>query len=355
MADSPADPVEALAADNAPRWGLEADRLRASVAARLGITAAAPLRADRFVIGERLGAGGLGVVYAAEDPRLQRRVALKVLKQAKTPRARERLVREAQAMAALAHPNVVEVFDVLTADLDSGPALLIAMELVAGANLRTWLSAETRTWSETLAVFVQAAEGLGAAHRAGLVHRDFKPDNVLVGDDGRARVADFGLARAMMGSDCSPADEPEDAERSGALRGTSPLSSPLTADGVLVGTPAYMAPEQHGGTADAASDQFSFCVALYEALYGRRPFPGRVDASAAPALRRGPPPKRATSDVAPARLHTILARGLRLDPAQRWPNMEALANALRSISAPTRRGLPAASLAVAGAAVLVVL
>ena len=357
MADTPADPVDALA-DKAPRWGIEMDRLRSSVAARLGIDSA-PLRAGRFVLGERLGAGGLGVVYAADDPDLQRRVAVKVLKQAGTTRAAQRLTREAQAMAAFSHPNVVPVFDVGTADLGSGPVLFIAMELVRGSDLRRWLADEPRDWRTILDVFVQAGRGLAAAHRAGLVHRDFKPDNVLVGDDGRVRVADFGLARAMLASDGSQPEVVEhDRERPGtpspASPLTTPLTSPLTTVGSRLGTPAYMAPEQHAGTADAASDQFGFCVALYEALYRHRPFEGDTADALARAVRHGPPSSRPESDTSPARLHAIITRGLAVEPTRRWASMDDLVKALESVARPRRRAL-VALLAVAGAGLIVAL
>src|SRR5690349_17448959 len=191
----------------------------------------------RFVVLQRLGEGGMGVVYTAYDPELDRKVAIKLLKSAEEGHAR--LLREAQAMARLQHPNVIAVHDVGTLP---GNRVFVAMELVAGATLRGWLKAAPRAWREVIAIMRQAGVGLAAAHDAGLVHRDFKPDNVLVGDDGRVRVMDFGLAR--LGA--------ADPELSSGSHDTGPLSTPLTMAGTVVGTPAYMAPELFKGTSAEA-------------------------------------------------------------------------------------------------------
>jgi serine/threonine protein kinase len=205
------------------------------------------------------------------------------------------MLREARAMARLAHPNVVTVHEVG----EDGEHVYIVMELVAGATLRQWL-ATPRTWPRVLDVFVEAARGLASAHEAGIVHRDFKPDNVLVGDDGRTRVTDFGLARAP--------DE----------YATAPE-----------GTPAYMAPEQRRGEPPTpAADQFSFCVALYEALYDRRPFVDD-DSTTAPIAPR--------SDDVPSLVWLAVRRGLAVDPHDRWPNMSALLSELRPAPVPRRR------------------
>jgi len=216
-------------------------------------------RVGRFIVLDRLGHGGMGVVHAAFDPELDRKVALKLVLPERDggAHARARLLREAQAMARLAHPNVVAVHDVGTID----DRVWIAMEYVRGRTLTLWLAEARRSWRQIVDMFAQAGEGLRAAHEVGLVHRDFKPDNVMIGDDGRARVMDFGLARA--GSD--PLAEQETGE---------PRSAPLVTQlGAVVGTPRYMAPEQwQGCVADAQADQFAFCVALWEALYGQLPF-----------------------------------------------------------------------------------
>ncbi|HEY3353551.1 MAG TPA: serine/threonine-protein kinase, partial [Polyangia bacterium] len=270
----------------------------------------------RYIILNPIGAGGMGVVYAAYDAELDRTIALKLLRPAPAATARAdeiraRLLREAQALARLQHPNVVAVHDAGTFHDE----VFVAMELVDGETLTRWLRARRRTWREVIAVFVQAGTGLAAAHSAGLVHRDFKPDNVLVGKDGRARVADFGLARPASAA-------PEATLTAPAPPDERPRA--LTRTGARLGTPAYMAPEQHRGeAADARSDQFSFCVALYEALYGERPCgdDGGV-------RRRGEPRDSPRDRRVPARLRRVVRRGLSGAPAARYPSMEALLAAL---------------------------
>ncbi|KAB2884356.1 MAG: serine/threonine protein kinase, partial [Kofleriaceae bacterium] len=227
-------------------------------------------RVDRFLILEKLGEGGMGAVYVAYDTLLDRKVAMKVVRPDRRSSMggispRERLLREAQAMARLSHPNVVAVLEVGELDDD----VYLALELVEGTTLKAWMRAQRRPWPEVIAHFVAAGRGLAAAHEAGLVHRDFKPDNVLIGSDGRVRVADFGVVSMSHGqressSSPSPGVEPD----------ASGASDAFTFSGMRVGTPAYMPPEQYEGEAvDARADQFSFCVALWEALYGERPFP----------------------------------------------------------------------------------
>jgi tetratricopeptide (TPR) repeat protein len=273
---------------------------------------AAPVRVGRYQLGRRLGSGGMGMVFEAHDPELHRLVAIKLLHPGVTEDAdgtRARLLREARAMARLAHPHVVAVHDVGGV----GEQVFIAMELVRGTTLGQWLATAPRTMREILAVFVQAGRGLEAAHAVGLVHRDFKPDNVLIGDDGRPRVTDFGLARP---STAWPAAE---AGPGTSLHGTGTT----TAAGAIVGTPAYMAPEQwRGATADARSDQFAFCVALYEALFRERPFAGDSLHALADNVTQGrmkPVPRSA-----PAWLRAAIVRGLSIDPRARHPSMSAL-------------------------------
>jgi eukaryotic-like serine/threonine-protein kinase len=272
-----------------------------------------PTRVGRYAIGELLGAGATGSVHAAHDPELDRAVALKRLHAGGDATQRARLLREAQALARLAHPNVVTVFDVGI----EHDEVYVAMELVRGASLRVWMS-RPHPEAEILATLLAAGRGLAAAHAEGLVHRDFKPENVLVGDDARVKVVDFGLAH----EDAGRLDESADVS----------LSTTLTATGALLGTPAYMAPEQidhalRGARApiDARADQFSFAVAVWEALEGSRPFSG---ASRLKELReaidRGPPRAR----KAPRPIERALARALRPDPRERWPSMEALLAAL---------------------------
>jgi tetratricopeptide (TPR) repeat protein len=241
---------------------------------------------DRFVVEAHAGAGGMGDVYRARDEQLGRRVAIKLLR-ARTDTDAARLLCEAQALARLAHPNVVVVHEVGV----FGDQAFVVMEHVDGVTLREWLRGRPG-WREVLTMFRQAGAGLAAAHSVGIVHRDFKPGNVIVGADGRARVVDFGLARTV-----GAAEPPS----GGAA---TPVLADLTTDGNVVGTPAYMSPEQRRGDAvDARSDEYSFCVALREALAGAR---GRV----------------------PARIGRALARGLAPDPDDRFPSMAALLAAL---------------------------
>ena len=311
---------------------------------------AVPDRLGRFRVLERLGEGGMGVVYSAYDPELDRKVAIKLLRPGPGGSSQSgssgagRLQREAQAMARLNHPNVITVHEVGTLEHQ----LYVAMELVDGGTLSAWLTERERSPDEVLSMFVQAGEGLAAAHAAGLVHRDFKPDNVLIGRDGRVRVLDFGLARA--GTSRSP--EAERAQSSLIVHregSNSALETPLTRTGAVMGTPAYMSPEQHLGHAtDARSDQFSFCVALWEALLGERPFAGKTYVEVATAVvkgkRRDPPSNRLPRSVISA-----LQRGTSTDPAHRFETMQDLLIQLRPSRIGTWR-LAAIGLGVAATA-----
>ncbi|MEJ7597850.1 MAG: serine/threonine-protein kinase [Kofleriaceae bacterium] len=250
-------------------------------------------RVGRFEIRSLLGQGGMGVVYAAWDPQLDRRVALKVMRGAR--KAGAQLLREGRAVARLTHPNVVTVYDID----DSAGRWFVAMELVAGETLDIWLRSQPRSVDEIVAMFVAAGRGLAAAHAVGLVHRDFKPSNVLVGEDGRPRVSDFGLA--IMDGD-------------------------LGGVGATSGTPAYMAPEQlDGGQVDARSDQFSFAVALFEALEGQRPFTGTTARSIRVAMASRPPAARHPRSPGVAR---ALRRALATSPHDRFPDLPALLDEL---------------------------
>ncbi|MEZ4381897.1 MAG: tetratricopeptide repeat protein [Nannocystaceae bacterium] len=297
----------------------------------------------RYVVLGCLGRGGMGVVYTAYDPELDRKVALKLLLTVDAD-AGSRLQREAQAMAQLAHPNVVTIHDVGCHD----DQVYLAMEFVDGLTLSEWIPAAKPGWRAILAVFVAAGEGLAAAHAAGLVHRDVKPENVMVGLDGRVRVMDFGLARA---------DQPQPRRLTSKhpslqhLSRSSVLSSALTEEGRLVGTPLYMAPEQWRGLAtDARSDTFSFAVTLWEALYAEHPFASDSLAGVGVAVTEGllrPPPARS---AVPRWLRRVVTRGLATAPGERWPTMRAFVDALRDDPAPRRRRLM-----VGGAAVLSVI
>ena len=289
----------------------------------------------RYVILGLIGAGGMGRVYAAYDPDLDRRVALKLVRPASRSRdAPKRLLREAQAMAQLTHPHVVSVYDVGT----HRRQIFLAMEFVEGGSLRDWMRAKRHRHQEVLEVFRQAGRGLEAAHAAGLVHRDFKPSNVLVADDGRVCVADLGLARLIE-------RRPEGALAMDEATEPAPpdgltdrlLTTPLTRSEAPVGSPIYMAPEQYArGEVDARSDQFSFCVALSEALFGRHPFEGSEDGVGGqhlPDARRSDPPDR--SQV-PRRIRAVVDRGLSIEPDGRYPSMSLLLDDL--VPEPRQRG-----------------
>jgi predicted Ser/Thr protein kinase len=274
---------------------------------RLPNRPAAGAEIGRYALIEKLGAGAMGVVWRATDPKLGREVALKLLR---LPDASliERLVREARSMAQVSHPNVVTVFEVG----EAGSQSFIAMELVEGKSLRAWQTGERRTVPEIIEHYVAAGRGLAAAHARGIIHRDFKPDNVLVGRDGRVRVTDFGLAAAKPGE-------------SGSLAIRPIADVNLTTSGSVLGTPAYMAPEQFtGGNVDPRTDQFNFCVALYEALYGERPFEGKTFEELGTSVSDGkiklPPAGTAVSGA----LRDLVVRGLSVAPGDRYPNMDAL-------------------------------
>jgi hypothetical protein len=278
----------------------------------------------RYVIETVLGAGGMGVVYRAHDPELGRPIALKVVRplhgQAQT-HARARLVREARAMAKIAHPNVIVVHDAGAV----GDEVYIAMELVDGENLADWQRAKPRSWRDVVEVYLQAGRGLAAAHRAGLVHRDFKPHNTLVATEGRVRVLDFGLARSV--------------DDDGAPHRPSGMSAPLTSSteatltrtGTVMGSPQFMSPEQHGGLrADARSDQFSYCVALYHALYGAYPYTGATYEALALAVTEGEATPAPRTTKVPSAIGKILARGMRRAPDERYASMDDVVIALTS-------------------------
>lgn len=307
------------ATPEAPAEDVGSEAMKAAIGHDLFGDIATPLRIGRYEVREALGEGGMGVVYSAWDETLGRAVALKLLsaKSGKADRRRTRMMREAQALAKLSHPNVVQVYEVGVHDED----VFVAMELVDGLTLREWAQQSKRSTREIEDVFTQAGTGLSAAHQRDLVHRDFKPSNVIVGSDGRVRVVDFGLAYGPgLGTESVEPD------------GKSTTSGRLTRTGAVMGTPAYMAPEQlRGEVADARADQFSFCVSLFEALTGSRPYryaelrddptnANVADWGAVPRMWRGP-----------------LRRGLSVDPGIRWPNMDALLQALQRRRAWWRR------------------
>ena len=315
----------------------------------------------RYVVIEELGRGGMGVVLRAYDPKLQREVALKLVRTDRLdPTAQARLVREARAMARLAHPNVVAVYDVETDEDES--RVVVVMEYVPGQSLEQWLQGANRPVSAILTAFVAAGKGLAAAHAAELLHRDFKPDNVLIGTDGqgpeglgRVRVTDFGLARTTEGgsldvglSTGAPADDDDPASSTATGEG----SNALTTAGTVLGTPMYMAPEQFADEElDTRTDQYAFCVSLWKALTGKWPFRGRDRATLFKAKCDGPP-KWPSDSAVPRHLVAAIRRGLSPEPGDRWPSLAALLAELQRDPGLRRRQIGALGLvAVVGAGV----
>ena len=321
-------------------------------------------RIERYIVLKPVGRGGMGVVYAAYDPDLDRKVALKVLRpdkgDAEGPAGRAALLREAQAMARVSHPNVIAVHDVGS----FGAQVFVAMEFIQGVNLHEWVRQDKkRPWQEVLRVFLEAGRGLAAAHKAGLVHRDFKPANVLVGSGGRVYVTDFGLARlapvAQAEAEEAARGEPEEPSSADAL------SEQPTETGLVMGTPQYMPPEQYlGGAVDPRADQFSFCASLYWALYRKRPFePKKVARAAAEASQSARKSSEGSDEIwrllphgnvvheppkdskVPAWVRRALLRGLELHPEERFPTLEAL---LQALSQEQRQARRRSALAVAG-------
>ncbi len=325
FAPAPDDPLRSATPDVDD---VEARRARAAIESRLFSGPAKRVKVGRYRVEGKIGAGGMGVVYRAHDPELARDVALKLLNTASVSddeagRARGRLVREARAMARLAHPNVIHVYDVGAVD----DGVFIAMELVDGDSLSKWITRERPSWRDVLRCYLDAGEGLAAAHEAGIVHRDFKPENVLLGSDGRVRVGDFGLAGGP-GSETGRYDlPPTDSGR--AKVDQEAVTSSLTRTGALLGTPKYMAPEQEVGlSATARSDQFGFCVALYEGLYGHPPYRGDTVSSYRQAVN-AEAIRTPEGTAVPKWVFELLRTGLHRDPADRHPSMRALLDALR--------------------------
>ena len=313
-------------------------------AARAHETLTAGTAIDRYEIQRKLGEGGMGVVYAAYDPGLDRDVALKLLARRRSGKARERahkrMAREAMAMARVSHPNVVTINDIGT----YGEQSFLAMELVEGQTLRQWAAERPRPWWKVVAAYIQAAEGLAAIHSAGVLHRDVKPDNIMIDAEGRVRVMDLGLARG--GDEASPQlvrSVPDPAPA---------LDDSMTREGAVLGTTAYLAPEVlEGEPSSAASDQFAFCVALYETLYGERPFgSGSAEVLHATMINRGVSPEPADAQV-PAWLRRVVVRGLRVDPSKRYRDLAALVRALRGTRRRVRFAWGIGATALIGASV----
>jgi serine/threonine protein kinase len=286
-----------------------------------------------YVLGALIGQGGMGAVYEGHHETLERRVAIKLLRADMADEQMrhvytERLLREARLLASLSHPHIVTIYDVGVWREDQ---IFLAMELIQGDTLRGWLIQQPRTWHEILHVYLQAARGLEAAHERGIIHRDVKPENMLIGHDGRVRVSDFGLARARGVA----------VEEALAASHASSTPDHITRTGDIMGTPAYMAPEQHlGAEVDAPADQFALCVALWEALCGERPFAGSTRQALSMEVCAGRLQAAPQHVEAPRALLDVLRRGLQSSPAQRWGSMGELIDALEQAALPPAPRVP---------------
>jgi eukaryotic-like serine/threonine-protein kinase len=294
-----------------------------------------------YAVLHELGRGAMGIVHACYDPRLDRLVAVKILRTDRSsPKVRRRLVSEARAMAKLNHPNVAHVYEVGEAN----GHVFVAMEYIHGKTLREWARVRRHGWREALGLAVAAARGLAAAHAAGLVHRDFKPDNVMVSDDGRVRVMDFGLARF---------EEEATLERDSDVVVPKASGSTLTQRGAVLGTPLYMAPEQIWNPQGSfAADQFAFCVTVWELLFGTRPFAGSDLEALDADVHRARPDHGVHGGAVPRWLRKLLERGLSHSPDGRHASMPALLRALERGSSQIRRRRVAFGAACVGVAAL---
>lgn len=328
LRDAPTD----LGSSPPPDSSAESDARTTPFSIETHVTSSGPQAAQvigRFAILRELGRGGMGQVYVAYDEVLERKVAVKLLHNRRyDPKANQRLLREARAMAKITHPNVAAIYDAG----EMGERVFVAMELIAGQTLNEWCAQPNRHWREILAMYLQAGRGLAAAHRAGIVHRDFKPSNVLVGNDGRARVLDFGLARMEnRGHDSTVVH----LDKGGASDNVSPEHL-LTQAGTIMGTPLFMSPEQHEGRdADTRSDQYNFCVALYEALYRVLPFQATTlqELQSAKLDTKFVSPTNMPPELAPA--HALIVRGLAVAPDERWPVINELLDKLEALISDT--------------------
>lgn len=316
---------------------LDEQRALANVSEGLLGRPVAPARIGRFVLLDRVGSGGMGVVYSAFDPQLDRKVAIKLLHPSDADAPDEtRLLTEARALARLSHPNVVTIHEVGRFE----GRTFLAMELVAGEPLATWLTTP-RTWQQVARIMASAGDGLAAAHEAGIVHRDVKPSNVILGGKERVKVLDFGLARTEF----------EGSNSWEGLRSDPDVAIDVTRPGTVLGTPAYMAPEQHRGeAASPASDQFSLCASLYEGLYGQLPFAMASRTQLLLDIEAGRFAPVQGAQRVPAWLRRVVLRGLSAKETDRWPSMGALVEALRrGLDRRFRRlAIPFASIAGAG-------
>lgn len=361
---APEDPRDASAAGDTEPTGTDATVDVASPplapkddrASRPSFHRLRPSRIGRYLIEKRIGVGGMGIVFLADDPELRRKVVIKLLRADPDFQHSARLQREAQAMAKVSHANVVPIYDVGVHEHQ----VFLAMEFMDGGDLATWLK-QPRTVGEILEAFIAAGRGLAAAHRAGLVHRDFKPHNVMRSSVGDVKVTDFGLACADVSpvaegnsaGGAQPDRKPRRLPRLAGAVDSEMLESRLTDTGALIGTPAYMAPEQIlADEVDARSDQFSFCIALYEALYGERPFRGKTLTELFDSTLEGLDERQlqgiARRRGVPVRVRDAIRRGLRKKPDDRFASMDMLLAEL----APRTSGTAIAAAVLGGAALL---
>jgi hypothetical protein len=327
MLDAVSEANAPSAEDTLDPPSVETQRMQAALEQRLFDSIPQPVKVGRFVLADVIGRGATGVVYRAIDVDLDRVIAVKLLVSG-SEKHRGRLLREGRALARLKHPNVVAIHEVG----EQRGQVFLAMEHVEGGSLVQWCARTQLGEAQRVALLCTmlegCARGLAAAHAAGIIHRDLKPGNILVGADDRPRLADFGLARAdLRGSGDANAmiDTTETAPPS--VEASAPGIEPLTATGAVLGTPAYMAPEQLRGIADERSDQFGLCATFYEALWGTRAYAGEDLASLVASLDEGrlavPPAGRVPSHV-----RRVLMRGLSAKPENRFPSVEALLAAL---------------------------
>ncbi|MEM9457104.1 MAG: serine/threonine-protein kinase [Myxococcota bacterium] len=349
---APSEPLGDLLRNANPEGNLRAHQALGKLQSRLLGRGRRQVQLGRYVLQERIGAGGSGVVYRAFDPKYDRKVALKLLHAGQGPSyesARARLLREAQSLAKLSHPNVVRIFDVGTYDprvfdpspqarfghraspseSEPAPGVYLAMELLDGSDLCRWLTEQRHDWQAVRAAFLAAGRGLAAAHAQGLIHRDFKPSNVSVDANGEVRVLDFGLARPLTKEIPDPSMKMTEGAKERLDELARPFDATLTAPGTLLGTPAYMAPEQHERKpATAYSDQYAFCLALYEAWYGHRPFLAETEAELCALKQAGEPLPPPVQGPVPRHYFVALCRGMAPRPEDRFASMDALLNAL---------------------------
>lgn len=337
---SPSELTAQLRGAHAPQHTPRLELMRARIQQRL-FGASEPPRFGRFILEEGPVGGGMGIVYGAHDPQLDRRVALKLLhpELGHSPVSRDRLLNEARALARLDHPNVVPVHDVVVI----GEQVMIVMEWVEGQTLASWERAQPRGSRDLVAAYLEAGRGLAAMHELGLVHRDFKPANAIMGSDGRVRLVDFGLARIGR--------EREDQGAAPPSAAAAETDGPLTTTGEVLGTLGYMAPEQLAGEpVNAAADQYAFCVAMYRAACGVAPFSGSTPEELLASMTAHEPAKPARDRRVPSWLRAVLARGLAPAAAARFPSMTELLDELARVRGWRRWRVPIAlALAVAAA------